>query len=474
MASIDAAWLGMEDPTNLMMVTGVMALDGKVDLKRLHRLLDRRLKPFGRFHQRVVRPRTRAGLPHWEDDVNFDIGNHVSHLTLPAPGGDEGLREMVSELMSLPLDFSKPLWHMHVIDNYRGGSAVITRVHHSIADGIALVRVLLSLTDESPNARLPRALLQPPPVDGLPLNWLPAMVGRGVASGQDLFAHPGKALGLARAGVHGAYRLGRMVALPSDPQTLFKGKLGRPKRAAWSEAVPLEDFKAIGKAFGATVNDVLVAVATGALRRYMVSRGKPTAGIAIRASVPVNLRPLDQAHKLGNAFGLVFLTLPIGIVDPVRRLRAIKREMDELKSSPDAMVAFGALNLIGHAPIEVEQLGLRFFGSKATAVLTNVPGPRQPLFLAGRKIDKVMFWVPQSGHLGLGISILSYDGGVMLGITTDAGLVPDPERIVENFKVEFESVRAAANELSKPKKARRAARPKKPPTKGPTRRPVTS
>lgn len=455
MASIDAAWLGMEDPTNLMMVTGVMAVDGKIDLKRLRLLLDRRLKPFGRFHQRVVRPRTRAGLPHWEDDVNFDIRNHVSHVALPAPGGDDGLREIVSELMSLPLDFSIALWHMHVIDNYRGGSVVVARVHHSIADGIALVRVMLSLTDESPNARQPRTVVQPAPDNGQPLSWLPAMIGRGVASGQDLVAHPGNVLGLARAGVHGAYRLGRMVALPSDPQTLFKGKLGRPKRAAWSEAVPLEDFKAIGKAFGATVNDVLVAVATGALRRYMDSRGQPTTGIAIRASVPVNLRPLDQAHKLGNAFGLVFLTLPIGIADPVQRVRSIKREMDELKSSPDAIVAFGALNLIGHAPVEVEQLGLRFFGSKATAVLTNVPGPRQPLYLAGRKIDNVMFWVPQSGHLGLGISILSYDGGVRLGIATDAGLVPDPERIVQNFEVEFEAVRAAAKKLSKPRGATR-------------------
>jgi len=310
---------------------------------------------------------------------------------------------------------------------------------------------MLSLTDETPSGRQPRATLKPPADDGQPLSWLAALVGRGVASGQDLVAHPAKALGLARAGVHGAYRLGRMVALPSDPQTLFKGKLGRPKRAAWSEAVPLEDFKTIGKAFGATVNDVLVAVATGALRRYMEKRGQPTTGIAIRASVPVNLRPLDQAHTLGNAFGLVFLTLPIGIVDPVRRVRSIKREMDELKSSPDAIVAFGALNLIGHAPVEVEQLGLRFFGSKATAVLTNVPGPRQALYLAGRKIDNVMFWVPQSGHLGLGISILSYDGGVRLGIATDAGLVPDPERIVENFEVEFEAMRAAAK---KPKPAR--------------------
>ncbi len=462
MASIDAAWLGMEDPTNLMMVTGVMALDGKVDLKRLRFVLDRRLKPFGRFHQRVVRPRSRGGVAHWEEDDTFDIDNHLSHVALPAPGGDDGLQKMVSELMSVPLDFSKPLWHMHVIDNYMGGSVVLTRVHHCIADGIALVRVMLSLTDESADAKLPPAsAFRPTPGFRLPLDWLPATVIRGVGRGQQLVANREMALDLARLGAHGAYRLGRLVMLPPDPETIFKGKLGRRKRAAWSEPVPLEDFKTIGKAFGATVNDVLVAVATGALRRYMEGRGAPTSGVSFRASIPVNLRPHDQAQKLGNAFGLVFLTLPIGIVDQVRRVRAIKKEMDHLKGSPEALVAFGLLSLMGLAPVEVEQLGLRFFGSKATAVLTNVPGPRQPLYMAGHKIAKVMFWVPQSGHLGLGISILSYDGGVMLGVATDEGLVPDPERIVHNFKVEFEAVRKAAQKLSKPKPPRAPGRPRK-------------
>jgi diacylglycerol O-acyltransferase / wax synthase len=466
MASIDAAWLGMEDPTNLMIVTGVMALDGKLDIKRLRRILDRRLKPFGRFHQRVVRPRARGNLPHWQDDVNFDINNHLTHVGLPAPGGDDELREIVSELMSMPLDFSRPLWHMHVIDNYLGGSVLLARVHHCIADGVALVRVMLSLTDESPDAKPHPASTRPSVQASRPrLERLRSAVGRGAARGQELVTHPHQALDLARVGAYSAYRLGRMVVLPPDPGTVFKGKLGRPKRAAWSEPVPLDDFKEIGNAFGATVNDVLVAVATGALRRYMERRGQPTYGIAIRASVPVNLRPLDQAHKLGNAFGLVFLTLPIGIVDPVRRVLAIKKEMDELKRSPDAVVSFGLINLIGLAPMEVEQLGLRFFGSKATAVLTNVPGPRQSLYMAGRKIDKVMFWVPQSGHLGLGISILSYDGGVMLGIATDAGLVPDPERIVENFKIELESMGAAAKRVSQPKKVRVAARKRRAPKK---------
>jgi len=322
------------------------------------------------------------------------------------------------------------------------------------------VRVLLSLTDETANAKPPaNPARRPARGFRMPLDWLPSAVIKGVAAGQELLTNRDKAMGMARIGAHGAYRLGRMLLLPPDPETVFRGKLGRRKRAAWSEPIPLDDVKAIGKALGGTVNDVLVTVATGALRRYMQKHGHSVGGVTIRASVPVNLRPLDQAHQLGNAFGLVFLGLPIGIADPVRRLRAIKKDMDGLKNSPEALVAFGVLSLMGLAPVEVEQLGLKFFGSKATAVLTNVPGPRDHLYLAGRRINKVMFWVPQSGHLGLGISILSYAGGVMLGIATDARLVPDPENIVANFKVEFAAMRDVATHATKTR-ARKPAAPK--------------
>lgn len=458
MSSVDAAWLGMEDPTNLMMVTGVMALDGRVDVKRLGTVLDRRLAPFGRFHQKVVRPRSRGGLPHWQDDAAFDIGNHVSHIALPAPGGDRALTELVSELMSTPLDFSKPLWHVHVVDGYATGSVVLARIHHCLADGIALVRVILSLTDQTATAGTPRRRTERA-AHGAPLDWLPAAVSRGLSTGQEMIANPDRLGGLARLGATAAYRLGRLVLLPPDPPTAFKGELGRRKRAAWSQPLPLEDFKSIGKAFGATVNDVLVAGATGALRRYLEARGEPTAGLAIRASVPVNLRPVEDAHRLGNSFGLVFLTLPIGIEDPVRRLRAIKKEMDGLKRSPEALVAYGVLSLLGVAPVEVEQLGLRFFGSKATTVLTNVPGPREPLYLAGRKLDKIMFWVPQSGRLGMGISILSYAGTVMMGVATDERLVADPERIVAAFAREMEWLKAAARRKPRKPARRRKSKP---------------
>src|SRR5690348_4667414 len=185
MASVDAAWLGMEDPTNLMMVTGVMVLDGPLDIKRMRLVLERRLAPFNRFHQRIVRPRSRANLPHWEDDPNFDVDNHLSHIALPGPAGDVALRSLVSDLMSAPLDSTKPLWHIHVIDGYAGRSVVLARIHHSIADGIALVRVLLGLTEETAQWKTPARYSPRRKAGGsrLSLDWLPAAVRRGVSAG---------------------------------------------------------------------------------------------------------------------------------------------------------------------------------------------------------------------------------------------------------------------------------------------------
>jgi len=194
---------------------------------------------------------------------------------------------------------------------------------------------------------------------------------------------------------------------------------------------------AAGAREGATINDVLVAATAGALRRYLLSRGQDVNDLEIRVAVPVNQRPLDRGAELGNQFGLVFLPLPIGVADGRRRLLEAKRRMDELKASLQPAVAMGVLSLLGYAPSRVQPLAVEFFGSKASAVLTNVPGPREQLYLAGKALKSTMFWVPQSGRLGLGISILSYHGQVLVGVASDAGLVPDPERIVSEFEAEL-------------------------------------
>jgi diacylglycerol O-acyltransferase / wax synthase len=202
----------------------------------------------------------------------------------------------------------------------------------------------------------------------------------------------------------------------------------------------LDEVKAVGKALGASINDVLLACAAGAIGKYLADKGEDPAGKEIRAMVPVNLRPLEHAWQLGNRFGLVPLVLPIGIANPVERLFAVRARMSELKGSFQPVMAFGLLSVAGLLIKPVQHAMLNLFAKKATAVMTNVPGPAEALKFCGSTVEKVMFWVPQSGDIGMGLSILTYAGRVQFGLITDQGLCPDPEAIIANFAPEFEKL----------------------------------
>jgi WS/DGAT/MGAT family acyltransferase len=465
-SSVDAAWLRMEDPTNLMMITCVLMFGETLDFARLTAVIERRLLRFGRFRMRVSHPYRRDGTPRWEVDPHFDLRSHVHRVALPAPGGQQELQELVSDLMSTGLDFSRPLWQFHLVEGYQGGSAVVARLHHAIADGIALVQVLLSLTDDRADASPPAPVGEARPRAARSLlDTLGASVGVALRDGEALvreaLAEPERLSEAARLGASGALALNKLVFMPPDTPTPLKGALGVQKRAAWSQPIPLDDIKAVGRLSRGTVNDVLINAVSGALGRYVARRGAPVAGLNVRAVVPVNLRPLDKPiTELGNKFGIVFLSLPLGIDDPFDRLLELKRRTEEIKRSPEALVAFGILNIIGASPPALSDLAVQLFGSKATAVMTNVPGPRQPIYLAGARIDKTMFWVPQSGHLGLGVSIFSYAGDVLLGVASDGGLVPDPEAIVADFHAELEDlIRLARAVGGLPEHAREARAP---------------
>jgi diacylglycerol O-acyltransferase len=444
---VDAAWLRMEDPTNLMMVTGILVFPEPLDHRRVRTTLEKRLLRFDRFRQRVIEAPFGIGPPRWVEDQRFDLDAHLHRVALAPPADQAALEELVGDLMSTPLDMSKPLWQIHLIDGYRGGSVFLSRLHHCIADGIALVQLLLSLTDTSANPGRVKAVERPARRG----SGLEAALGAAAS----LFANPLELIELVQTGANAADTLQRLVLMPPDPTTVLKGRLGVTKRAAWSEVIPLERIKAAGARHGATVNDILIAAAAGALRDYLEERGEPVDELEIRAAVPVNLRPVDRGLELGNSFGLVFVPLPISIADPGRRLSELKLRMDQIKASSEAIVSFGVLTAIGLVPRRLHPPAVEFFGSKASVVMTNVPGPRVPLFLSGRRIAEFMFWVPMSGHLGLGISILSYAGGVMVGVAADAGLIPEPARIVAAFERELEG-------LMMPAKRRRPGDPNRP------------
>jgi len=456
MSNVDAAWLHMEDRTNLMTITGVLSFYEKLEFVKLKELIEDRFLSYDRFRQRVVEPKVPLAGPRWVEDKYFNLNAHLLRVALPDPGGQEELQEMVSGLMSTPLDPSKPLWQFQYIENYRGGSAVVTRIHHCIGDGIALIKVLLGMTDDSPkgSATVRRTRRRRKPLGDGP--WLPEVVndalytvrkatGKVVDGTLETILDPARAAGIAGEGVKATGVLGRLALMSSDPDTVFKGDLGTAKRCAWSKILPLDEVKAYSKAANATINDVLLSGVAGALRRYLLARGEEIDhALDIRAIIPVNLRPEDAVEELGNRFGLVFLALPVGLKDRMERLRELKKRMDGIKNSTEAVVTYAVLNAIGTASAAVESQAVRFFGSKATAVMTNVPGPREELYLAGKAMRSMMFWVPQSAHLGLGVSVLSYAGQVRLGVATDVGLVPDPVAIIEAFQDEMAATLADA------------------------------
>jgi WS/DGAT/MGAT family acyltransferase len=445
----------MEEPANLMMITGVMVFGTPMDCERLKATIEKRLLRFDRFRQRIVLP--VLGAPYWEDDPDFDLNYHVQLATLPPPGGQAALQDVASLMASRQLDSSRPLWQFHLIEKYGEGCALICRLHHCIGDGLALVHVLLSLTDTKPDTPWPviepqaKRRRRPSPMGRL---LRPARVAfkttRQVAGTvlehcREVHADRSHAVDLAQVGVRGTAALGRLLLLWPDPKTILKGPLDVPKQAAWSAAIPLQDIKSIGGELGGTVNDVLLTAMSGALRRYLLARGERVDGLNFRAIVPVDLRRPGTEEELGNKFGLVFLSLPVGIVDPSERLRELRRRMDGLKDSLEAPVAFGILSTIGMLPEAIQDIVIDIFGTKGTAVMTNVVGPGEQLYLAGAPLESLMFWVPQSGHLGLGVSILSYAGRVWAGTITDAGLVPDPDAIIDAFHTELADLMEVAH-----------------------------
>jgi len=447
LSAVDHAWLRMDEPSNLMIINGVLVMDEPASFDRIKAILRRRLLPIPRFRQHIIH---YQGDPYWEEDPEFDLDQHVHRMELPAPGDENVLREVISGLMSEPFAPHRPLWSFHLLENYKGGGSVFMgRLHHCIGDGMALLLVLLSLTDmtaetaddlDSPFTDFFR---RPPQEHEAATRLAERIMPDGIRLMRQS-AEAFRSMNALATGVASTGAFSRLVLRLPDPPTMFKGPLGIPKRVAWSEPIAIDDVKEVGRALQGTINDVLLSAMTGGLRRYLDHKGKPARGLNFRAAMPVNLRSLDDMSDLGNQFGLIFLSLPVGIDDPVERLAELHRRSVALKRSAEPIVVYGILKMLGMVPLAVQRMVVKIFAAKTTAVMTNVPGPREELYLAGKAVREIFFWVPQSGRVGLGISIFSYAGHVRLGLASDTGLVPDPELIVEGFHEEFEELRARA------------------------------
>jgi diacylglycerol O-acyltransferase len=456
MSRVDTAWLRMDNDVNLMMIVGVWLLTPAITLETLRERIQTRLLKYERFRHKAVADAMGAS---WVEDTDFDIARQVVMERLPKKRGQterQALQLRCGELAVTTLDPDRPLWQFHLVERYEGGSAIIARIHHCIGDGIALISVMNSITDggnDPPRRRrqaadedsdpdwLSDAVLKP--LTGLAVKALD-MYGSGVARSIEALSHPREplqgSLDMAKAGLQVASDLAALALMADDSPTRLKGKPVGRKVVAWSEPMPLDLVKVVGKALNCSINDVLLSCVSGAIGGWLRAQGDNPDGAEIRAMVPVNLRPLEKAWQLGNRFGLAPLVLPIGIANPVERVYAVRQRMNQLKGSYQPLLAFGVLAVTGLFIKPVQDVVLGLFAKKTTAVMTNVPGPAVPLKFCGSTLRQTMFWVPASGDVGVGVSILSYGGGVQFGLITDAGLCADPQAIIDRFEPEFQQL----------------------------------
>ncbi len=449
MAPVDAIWLNMDRPQNLMVIECLMFLDGPVDRARFEQVVRTRLlELYPVFSRQPVDGRRRwgrgRGRARWRDVGEIDLSRHVREVRLPAPGDDRALQDYVGGFLATPLPRDRPLWDIHLIEGLAEGSAIFVRLHHALADGIALTQVLFSLTDLEaegdrdgsfhPDGRhhllseVVQAARRAAPE--VPKLLRPARIRSNFLTGLRL--------GLSGIGVL------KKLLFTRNPESAVAGIAGREKQAVWSAPLELARIKAIATHSGATVNDVLVSALAGALAGYQQGHGGRA--VDLPTMIPVNLRPLHLPlpRELGNRFALVMLSLPAGPGEASRRLAETKRRMDAIKASPEPVITFSLIHAIGLLGTRLNRSLVTFFAAKATGVTTNVPGPREARYLAGTRISGLLGWVPGSGEQTLGTCSFTYAGTVRIGFKTDTAVIPDPETILAAFHGEIEALEAAA------------------------------
>ena len=463
----DTAWLRMDSPTNLMIINAMLITESMRFEDFKHTIINRFLH-FPRF---LCKPVMKSGQYYWEKDPFFDIDSHVKRVALPAAADKKALQTYLADQVSIPFDHSKPLWQLLFVENYDHGNAIIFRVHHSYADGLALVSVFHSITDASANvAPFVRdgacRFNDEEKVAATDINYewpryqqaMDSALNRmenysGLAKkisteGLQILRDQEALKELVGDGVKAAAEIAQLALLPSDPKHLLKGPLGVRKTCAWSEPISFDKFYGIAKVVGCKINDLLLSCVAGALREELLASGAKLDGQKIHVTLPVNIRPADKMdigdnpEDLGNCFGTVFVPLPIGIENPIERVYKLKHDMIALKQSLQPALSYAILYASGMMPKAVQKTVLESFGNKTSAVLSNVPGSRKSRYICGAKIKEQMFWVPQTGDLGLGLSIISYAGQIQFGLVGDAKLFPKPERIVSRFVAQIDMHRA--------------------------------
>jgi diacylglycerol O-acyltransferase / wax synthase len=459
LTAVDASFLTNESSSSHMHIGAILIFEGPppkyVDLVEHVR---RRLPLVPRFRQKLVVPPLEAGRPLWADDVNFNLTYHIRHTALPDPGGEAQLKRLAGRIFSQQLDRSKPLWEMWLAQNLeRDRFAILTKTHHAMVDGISGVDIGTVLFDLERDAE---------PLD-LEDDWVPQpepgtteLVARGIA---DAVATPVKLAEravdvvrnpetTARKVFEGLEGIGEIVSAFADPapDIPLNDEIGPHRRYVWARS-ELATFKRIKDTFGGTVNDVVLAVITGALRKWLHGRGIRTEGLELRALVPVSVRGEDERGNLGNRIALMRGPLPVYIEDPVRRLRTVSDAMAGLKRSKQALGAEVISRFNDFAPptILAQAARINFSTRLFNLIVTNVPGPQMPLYVLGKELEEVypVAFLPQNHSLA--VAIMSYNGKVGFGLLADYDCMEDIEVVSNGLNESLAELEAAAGKAVK-------------------------
>jgi WS/DGAT/MGAT family acyltransferase len=435
---LDASFLELEegDESSHMHIGWAMLFEpldggGTPGVGDVRELLASRLSQLPRFRRRLSEPRT-GGLswPTWVDEDAFEISTHVRHATLPAPGGQAELLDWLGDFYSHRLDRAHPLWEMTLLDGLSGGRwAIAAKVHHCLVDGISGASVTSLILDAEPEPG-PDSLGFLGDFDAPPDNERGALGPLGLAyegarAGLDVALHPRKLGGMLTRS-RGLAELLVRDELRGAPQTSLNVRIGATRRLA-EVVAPLEELKAIKRALGGTVNDVVLAAAAGGLRRLLESRGEAPDPRGLRAMVPVSLRQASESLALGNKVSSFFVELPVAEADALERYRKTMAAAEALKGGSQAAGAEALLDLAGIAPpvIHAAAARLSFTPRLFNVTITNVPGPQVTLYALGARLRRIFPLVPIFAFHAVGIAVASYDGEVVFGLAADRGSVPD-------------------------------------------------
>jgi WS/DGAT/MGAT family acyltransferase len=455
LTGLDSSFLHLERDASHMHVAACVVFAGRAPVyEDLVEELESRFHLVPRYRQRLAFVPFDQGRPVWVDDPHFNATFHVRHTALPRPGGEAELKRLAGRVFSQALDRSRPLWELWLVEGLADDRfALLSKTHHALVDGISGVDLISILFDTSPD---------PMPVAPPEHQWIPRPLPASSQLLADALLERATVPGEIVRGVRAAFRGPRQVAskvgetlvglgamtwagLRAAPPSPFNVRIGPHRRFTWVKS-DLGEFKAIKNELGGTVNDVVLAVVAGALGRYMRIHGHPTDDLVLKAMVPVSVRADVDRGALGNQVAAMWAPLPVGISDPVERLLKIRRAMQGIKESGQAVGAQVLTTLTGFAPPTIMAQAARLQARQRlfNVVVTNVPGPQRPLYMQGRELEALYPMVPLAENTALGIAIMSYNGQLNFGLTADYDALADVEVLADELRSAIEELSAAA------------------------------